>query len=721
MLPAGAVIALGVLFLAGTVAIYRSIGSRLSSWQNAMLLVLRLAGVALVLLTLLQPSRLEEIPPPITHHVTLVAIDTSKSMAQRDVEQGTRLEAAQSIVLDAGLVTRERAPADSEVRIFEFGETASPLFNTEKLEAKGATTRFHHSVSDILATLRGNDLARALVVLSDGHDFELVNPAKTAFLARSRGTPIYAVPIGQQGKVRDMSVRITSYQPYCYVKQKARISAALRPIGLELESISVELLRAGKPVERRRVQVGEEPEINVAFDVVEPAVGQYEYEIRVPPLPGETDRDNNAALTYLNVIDQQMQVLFLEGAPYWDTTFLQRSLMRNDKMNVDSITQYAAGRARVIRKKAAERELKVPSTLEDWRRYDIVVLGRSVHELMGPAQLASLTAYVREGGGTVIFSRGPAFGGELKQNELEPVIWAPMPAEHVRLSLAREGQSLAPFRSLADQAGGLENVPDLLAGHGVLEKKPLAATLANVQGAEGSEPMPCMVHRRLGNGQVLSVGVDGLWRWAFNAKVEGANTIFDRFWDQMILWLMASRDFLPAQQFSLRASAANIPLGEKIYFRALLRDVQNVAGDIPLIIENGGQEVARTSLAIADPTAPDKFTAEFLPAKTGRYAAIAHFPDGTKQTVPFMAFDENLEPTEVATDVPFLRRLCEPSGGRVLKPEELGPMLKELQRNTAEATPTTRLVSLWDRAWVFWAIGLCFATDWFLRRRWGLC
>ena len=32
--------------------------------------------------------------------------------------------------------------------------------------------------------------------------------------------------LGKQGKVRDVSVRITSYQPYCYVKQKARVSAA---------------------------------------------------------------------------------------------------------------------------------------------------------------------------------------------------------------------------------------------------------------------------------------------------------------------------------------------------------------------------------------------------------------------------------------------------------------------------------------------------------------
>jgi len=720
MLPTVALVALALVFAAGTIAIYRRVGSRISPAQNAVLLILRLGGIALVLLTLLQPSRVEEIPPPTTHRVTLVAVDTSKSMAQRDVEQGTRLDAAKALLLDAGLVKPDGQATDPDLRLFEFGDTAAPLVTSRLLEPNGATTRVHSALTDVLDTLRGNEVAQALIVLSDGHDFELVNPAKTAFLARSRGTPIYAVALGRQGKVRDVGVRITSYQPYCYVKQKARISAALRPIGLELETLTVELIRAGKVVETKRVQVDEQSEMNVAFDVVEPKVGQYEYEVRVAPLNNEIDRENNMAITYLNVIDQQIQVLFLEGTPYWDTTFLQRSLMQNDKMNVDSIVQYSAGRARVIRKKASEQELKVPMSVEDWGRYDVIVLGRSVHELMGAAQLATLTEYVREGGGTVIFSRGPAFGGELAKNELEPVIWSEAPAEHVRISLAREGQSLAPFRALVEQSGGLENVPELLAGRGVLEKKPLAATLANVQG-DGATPMPCMIHRRLGGGQVLSVGVDGLWRWAFNAKVDGANTIFDRFWDQMILWLMSGRDFLPTQQFSLRASAANIPLGEKIYFRALFREAQKVVGDIPLVIEHGGREVARTSLAAADPAAPDKLTAEFLPAKPGKYSATAQFADGTKQAVQFMTFDENPEQTEVATDAGYLKRLCEPSGGQLLTSAELGPMLKQLRDNTSEATPTTRLVSLWDRAWVFWLIGLCFGADWFLRRRWGLC
>ena len=721
ILPIGAVVILAVLLGVATIAIYRRVGASLGRARSVTLLSFRLLGVLLVMLLLLQPSRLEEIPPPVTNRVVLVGVDDSRSMAQKDVEQGTRAQAARAILVDSSITEPGGAVTGSKLRLFKFAEEATPIASSGLLDSAGTTTRVHHSVSTMLSSLAANEGARALVLLSDGHDFELVNPAKTGFLARQRQTPIYAVALGKQGKVRDVSVRITSYQPYTYVKQKARISAALRLIGCELETLSVELVRSDKVVQTQRLKPGEEAEVQVNFEISEPAVGQYEYEVRVRALKGEHDVENNHALTYLNVIDQQIQVLFLEGSPHWDTTFLQRSLMRNDKMNVDSIVQYAPGKARLIRKKAGDQELKIPTTAEEWRRYDVVVLGRAIDgSLLTAPGLHQLEDFVQEHGGTVIFSRGPAFDGALANNALEPVLWSRVPPTPARLQVGREGQALAPFRTLQEQAGG-ENLPELIAGFASSEKRPLTATLASTNAPGGGEPMAGMVHRRFGEGQVLSIGVEGLWRWGFNAKIEAVNTVFDRFWDQMILWLMAGRDFLPTQQFSLRATSANVPLGEKIFFRALKRDSRVKLADLPLVISQAGKEVGRTTLSATDGNAPDKLTAEFLPAKTGKFEASATFPDGTNQTTRFIVYDENLETTEVATDAGYLKKLCESSGGRLLKAEELGKFLAELREERSEAVPQTRLTSAWDRVWVFWLIGLLFAADWYLRRRWGLC
>jgi hypothetical protein len=716
ILPFGAVIALGIVFVALTIFIYWQVGSRVSRFQSLILLFLRLIGAVAVVIVLLQPSRVEPIPPPKIDRVTVLAIDNSRSMAQRDVEAGTRMDAAKHLLQDAELLSLSGAPNNPLLRMFRFSETASPLSSGEELDTSGATTRIHSSVNGILASLRATEGARAIVLLSDGHDFELVNPAKTGLATRARQTPIYAIPFGRQGKVRDASARITSYLPYTYVKQKAKITASLRLVGCELEKLKVVLQREGKVVQTQILQAGEESELPVTFEVSEPAVGQYEYEVHVAPLNGETETENNSALTFLNVIDQQIQVLFVEGEPYWDTTFLQRSLMRNEKVNVDSITLYAEGKARTVRKTPNPQSLKVPTKLEEWKHYDVVVLGRSVDKVITPNGIAILEQYVKDGGGTVVFSRGRAFGEYSDRTDLEPVTWGNTVSEHVRLKVTREGQAIAPFRVLAAEAIDPDKAPELIAARTVTEKKPLAAALAGTD----DRMNPGMVHRQVGSGQVLSVGVDGLWRWGFNAKVEGTNTLFDRFWDQMILWLMAGRDFLPTQKFSLRASTANVPLGEKIYFRALARDATPGLRDVPLVIRNRGQEVTRTTLSASKTSDDEKLVAEFVPGKPGKYEAVARFPDGSEQTARFIVFDENLEQIDVATDVTYLRKLCESSGGRLLKPEELAKFIRELSNDRGETSPQTRLVSVWDRVWVFWFIGLAFGLDWFLRRRWGL-
>ncbi len=719
ILPPGVIAAAALMLGVLTALMYARIGALLSPWKKIALTLLRVAGVVLVVLLLLQPSRVELIAPLTTSHVTLVGVDNSRSMAQRDVPQGARSDAARAALADAALLLPDGTAAQDDLRLFKFGANAAPIVNAGQLDAADATTRLHTSITDMLGSLRANEAARAIILLTDGHDFEAVNPAKTGFLARGREAPIFAVATGRQGQVRDVSARIASFLPYTYVKQKARIAASLRLIGCELETIEVDLWRNGAWVQKRRIEAGDAAEVTVEFEVNEPTVGQYEYEVRVRPLEGEVDRENNAALTFLNVIDQQIQVLFLEGSPYWDSTFLQRSLMRNEKMNVDAVIAYGENKTRVIRKKAGAGDFKLPKLPQEWRRYDVVVLGRDVDGILGTDGLKQLEDYAKNQGGAVVFSRGPAFGKTKTAGELEPVIWGASPAEHVRLSAAREGQALAPFRALAEQQKKEESLPELIAVHPIAEKKTLAATLATAQAGSAGEAVPAMIHRRFGEGQVLSVGVDGLWRWAFNARVDGPNTFFDRFWDQMILWLMSGRDFAPAQKFSLRASSANIPLGEKIYFRAVSRDAAAALRDVPLVISQNNAEVGRTTLTTSD-QAPDKLGAEFLPAKSGKYEAVAQLPGGEKASVRFFVYEDNPERTEVATDLTYLKRLCEASGGRVVAADELAKLLGDLKTTEAVTAPATRLHSIWDRAWVFWMLGMLFAADWYLRRRWGL-
>ncbi|MEJ0088993.1 MAG: hypothetical protein WDM80_04465 [Limisphaerales bacterium] len=324
----------------------------------------------------------------------------------------------------------------------------------------------------MLSTPAGDEAINALILLTDGHDFEMVNPVKTGLAARTREAPIYAVALGKQGTVRDVAVRITGFQPYCYVKQKARINATLRLIGCELEDLNVQLLRHGQVVQTKKFNAQQLQELPVEFEVTEPEVGQYEYEVRVQPLENEVDLANNSAITYLNVIDQQIRVLLLEGDPYWDTTFLQRSLMRDDKFDVDALIRYGPDRVRAIRKTPGTGELHLPETLNQLATYDVVVLGHSVDSLAGSSQANAagqsaavksglpdlLDQYVKDRGGMVIYSRGRAFQNS-SVGGLEPVNWSDKTNDRVHLDVTAEGRGISPFQVLNDGQGGLDALP----------------------------------------------------------------------------------------------------------------------------------------------------------------------------------------------------------------------------------------------------------------------
>jgi len=721
ILPMPLVLLLGLVLLFLTGRIYLRVGTTIGKWRNAFLLLFRVTGIVLVLLLLLQPSREELLPPPTKERITLVGVDTSLSMKQEDAGHASRLDAARNLLLETKAVAQNGIPENPRLRVYQFGADAEPAPKTVlALAPTDKTTRFNKSVLSILNTVTSGETANALILLTDGHDFELVNPATTGAAARSRQVPIYALPLGRQGKVRDVSVRITGVQPYCYVKQKSRIDAALWLIGCEYETLSVQLLREGTVVQSRRLNVDELRELPLEFEVIEPEVGQYEYEVQAQPVEGEVETANNSALTYLNVIDQQIQVLILEGDPYWDTTFLQRSLMRNDKFNVDLLVRYGNDKIRALRKTETKEPLRTPETLDQFCHYDIIILGRQVDRILGGPQVALLDRYVKERNGTVIFGRGRAFGQSGPASELEPVLWSGRVGGQVHVQLTSEGRALSGLRGVNNTGQGLDALPDLLGGFLATETRPLTATRAVGASREGSASTPALVHRRYGFGQVVSVGVEGLWRWGLNAKVEGVNTAFDRFWDQLGLWLLAGRDFIPNRQFSFRPNSANILLGEKVHFRTTMRQWNPNVRSVPLTVYLGDSEVGRLNMD-ATPGNAGRLTAEFLPEKVGRYRAVAKFPDGTTQESRFIVFTENLEEVEVATDVGYLRRLCESSGGRVIEPGELGKLLTELSSEKVEVAPRTRLQPVWNAPWVFYLAGGLFGLDWFLRRRWGLC
>jgi len=712
--PAGALAALAFGLLLIVVVSARGAAPIVGPGKAAALGTLRGLGIGLLALLLLRPSVKTEEPPPVLPRELIVAVDSSLSMAQAEGTP-TRYQQALETIRNAGL---EAAESDQvQVRFFHFDKeaVAAPFAELPAAPA-GETTQFDRSIQGVLDSLAPGQGAHGVVLLTDGHDFELINPAKTGLDARMRQAPIYPIPFGDEGRPRDVSVRIASYQPYSYVNQKSVVSVAIRLLGVEYEELFVTLIREGKTVETKRIRTDESPMLTVDFSVLETEPTQVEYEVRVRPVEGEQQTANNAAITFLNVIDKRIRLLLIEAMPSWDTTFFQRALLRNDKMQLDSIIQYAPGKVRRLRQTEGDHKLELPGAAADLEFYDGVILGRDIGKFLGKDRLPLFQQYV-DNGGTLIFLHGPAWGEDGDDGGLQPVRWLAPENQPFRINAQGEGRALAPFRTVADDAAQRGDPPEILSARPGEDRKPLAAVLAAAEDSRGQRT-PAFVHRRVGQGQVLSLGVGGMWRWAFNEKIDLQNPLFTRFWDQMILWLMAGRLSMPTEGYSLRASTANVTRGDSIHFRLIARD--ETAGDetYPVTITRDGQDVARLQLA-RGPNDKDP-AVSFTPSENGRFQATVFLPGGQTETARFMVSEENLETTEVTTDHAFLEKLASASGGQILQPAELQRFVAEIQAEADAIEPVVTFEEIWSQPWIFYLTGCLLAAEWWLRRRWGL-
>ena len=463
-------------------------------------------------------------------------------------------------------------------------------------------------------------------------------------------------------------------------------------------------------------------ELPVAFDVAEDETGQYEYEIRVSPISGEKEIHNNSTSTFLNVTDAKIPILMIEGAPHWDTTFMKRTLLGNDRVEFTSLIKIGTGKPRLYstdddhtdRCKNSRKRWKIFGGIRSlfWDRKSKMSSASNGIEGLGEA--------VTEEGITVVFARGNP-GDHKVFDELAPATWVENRATGpVRIAEGRGGDRVVPLDVLKAAPGGPDSLPELPFA-GLLENpKTLAAVEAVAEDTQLQNSSPAFIHRRAGKGQVMAVSVGGLWKWSLNANSEPDNNIYDRFWNQLLLNLLARSNIRPSDRSQLTVSSANVRVGEKVRLDFIPKLGGNPSSAPKVAIFYDDQPV--TTLTLAPSDTGTRWSADFVPDRPGKFRATMASTDGALHS-RFVALNQRRETTEVAADFAYLRQLAEGSGGRLLNETTLADTIKELSQAAvaeADAPPIVKHITIWDQAKFFYLLFALLGLEWFFRRRWGL-
>lgn len=593
-------VAIGALGLA--MYSYRRLEGR--RWVRAGLGVLRaLILVMLVVLIagprLLKPNETEE------KDWVIVIADRSASMAVRDSPAGR--SGAGADARDTREAQLRRALAGSAARWREMSEdrvVAWMGFDSQARELKpaGAGEELPVELGEptgrrtAIGTALEQSLRRAaarpvsgVVLLTDGRSVDEPSKAVMRRLEAER-IPVFALALGSKEPVADISIRRAEAPRNAFVSDFVPVEVELERLGAAAAGVTkpkVQLVETatGKVLDEREVEFAdavtptagtedagaERPQTARVTLTTQPGTeGNQQWVVRVVPGGADLVTENNEAEVGIDMLGRPLRLGYFDGYPRWEYRYIKNLLVREKSFKASSML-LASGRRFIP--EGEEIVMSIPRSPEEWREFDVVMIGDVRPEMFTTEQLEQIKEHVAlRGAGLVWIAGEGATPGAWRGTPLADLLPFALPemvdrtggdgnppawSEPVTVSPTALAERLGVLRLAAAPVNGSwwpAELGDPQVGWSSLRwaqridwstLKPTAEVLATARspravsagedlGAVSEvESSPLVIAMRFGAGRVLFVGTDEIWRWRY-----GRGEFYpERFWLQMLRML----------------------------------------------------------------------------------------------------------------------------------------------------------------------------------------
>lgn len=624
----------------------------------ALLELTRLALVAAVLFALAQPEWVVTDTPDEAPLVT-VLWDDSGSMATRDVAGSEALETRAATVL-AQVAAITGAAADKgpdNVGLQRFELVASPIsgFQTSGEEPESAegvpngavdsarlevVSKLGTDLTTPLTNLLEQENLRAVILLSDGDWNEGGAPSDVAMNYRLAGIPIFTGCVGSPTRLPDISLSPVDPPAFAIVNRPIDLPVAIDSAMPRDSSTTITLSDESGVIESHPLLV---PAQRVTPDklVFRPtAPGRVKLTVEVAPVPGELDESNNVRTFEIDVREERLRVLLVEGSPRWEYRYLRNALVRDPGVEVDCYLTHP----RLKGVGGGPSYLDAFPPKEALSSYDVVFVGDVGlgREGLSVAQCDMLAGLVRDQASGLILM--PGLGGghsELARTELGELFPVhledgeihghgnPVPSPLV-LTEAGRNSSLTRLLPSARENSTLWNDLPGFQWHAPVRRSRAGSQVLAVHGAAENEygRIPLLVTRTARTGKVLFMGTDAAWRWR-----EGYEDRYHyRFWGQVIRWMAYQRSMNVGESMRLFFTPDRPRVRSTIALNANVMDASGAPlGDATVLarIEAPSGRIQRIRFEPATESSGDSidrdawglYSATFQPKEPGRHRA----------------------------------------------------------------------------------------------------
>ena len=382
--------------------------------RRFVLFLLRLLGLAAILVMILQLEAEVTFRRTRPAHVAVV-VDTSESMALKDCDGQSRLAAATELAAaGVGPALRDRARLSWYAANWQLRDGA-PAADTRP----AGPTDLGRAVTECIERAGA---PRAILLLTDGRSAYPRRVADAARIAKQSGVRVYGLGLGKAGPARAVSVHVTEADAYVRLGDELPLAADIRAEGLTGQTVDVFLYEDNdkKPRMQRKIELADRP-VKVTFRYRPRKVGRRRYRIAVGAARGAVTDLANVSTTAVDVIDDPIRVLYVEGTPRFELKYLNNWLARDPVVELTTVTRMPKGGWFLQGKRRHKRiDEGFPVTTAELFDYDVLIFGdipRAVFRQGGDVaetRLAQIASFVvKRGGGLITLGGQSVYGAGL--------------------------------------------------------------------------------------------------------------------------------------------------------------------------------------------------------------------------------------------------------------------------------------------------------------------
>ena len=482
------------------------------------------------------------------HRRVAVVVDRSLSMQRADGAPG-----------DAGADDGAR-PTRLSVATNCAAQVESMLgskYDVEPYEFGGRTTDFSSALELVLERIPSEELAGAVFV-TDGRDTTGVVPEAAARRFARLGAKVCSIVVGDTTNRADVAIESVRASSNVFLGDKIRPVAHVRADGFKGRRIAVKLTEGGTTLDRQEFDVDADSwtkDVRFTHDPGEKGVKGYR--VVIEPPEGDSEPRNDEWPFEISVSDDRTNVLVADRRPRWEFRYLRNLFFGRDKsVHLQYVLvepdRLAGGEGASTRPADATRPFgeaeagALPKTRDDWRKFDVIVLGDLGRDVLTDEVCADIRYCVEERGALLVLTAGEGnmpydfASGPMADllpvavtNEAGSVVarWRTAKTPFALTPSGRGHPAAAVAASPSENERIWNSLPPARGRVEGVAVKPGAEVLL-FAGDSTALVSPLMTVRETGRGKVVFFSTDETWHLRYRM----GDTYHHRFWGGVLRW-----------------------------------------------------------------------------------------------------------------------------------------------------------------------------------------